>query len=190
MSMAIAGTVSHRTNRVETLFRVGRIAVRQYAPTDIDELTRVANFSAVAKTLLMMPHPYQRHHAQQWVRINRRRYRRPRSQHRHYAITYDDVIIGGIGSDRQGSEAVFGYWLTPAYWGRGIMTTVIRNFVPHVWRWWPITRLNAQVFTFNPASARVLEKAGFTHAALELRAVQKGQRWFDVDVYTRARPRV
>jgi len=71
-----------------------------------------------------------------------------------------DTPIGSIGVDLSGDKAVFGYVLGRAHWGQGLMTEALRYLVdwslaqPGIFRAW------AFCDTENPASARVMEKAG------------------------------
>jgi ribosomal-protein-alanine N-acetyltransferase len=59
------------------------------------------------------------------------------------------------------TRPVLGYWLAKPYWGRGIMTAVIRNACQYAFNEWNLMKITAHVFSFNAASARVLEKCGF-----------------------------
>ena len=50
-----------------------------------------------------------------------------------------------------------GYWLARSYWGRGVATEALKQFLALE----PRRPLIAHVATHNPASRRVLEKCGF-----------------------------
>jgi RimJ/RimL family protein N-acetyltransferase len=69
-------------------------------------------------------------------------------------------LLGSIGGGFDGSRMQFGYCLARDAWGQGIATEAVRAFVktavqqPSVWR------IQAFCDLQNPASARVLEKAG------------------------------
>jgi RimJ/RimL family protein N-acetyltransferase len=69
-------------------------------------------------------------------------------------------LIGGCGFTGlvPGHRAEFGYWLAKPYWGRGIMTDVVRAACEYAEAEWQLVRIMAHVFHFNTASARVLEK--------------------------------
>ena len=84
--------------------------------------------------------------------------------------------VGGIGielgADVFRRSAEIGYWLGEPFWGRGIATEALRAVTDYAFETFDICRLEAGVFDWNPASARVLEKAGYT---LEGRA-RRGRR--------------
>ena len=84
-----------------------------------------------------------------------------------FAVEADGAAVGGIGytlhDDVERVAAEVGYWLGSAYWGRGIMTAALSAFTDYVFeRHRELRRLYALPFAWNPASARVLEKAGYT----------------------------
>lgn len=72
----------------------------------------------------------------------------------------DDRILGMITARVDGHKWELGYVLARAYWGRGYMTEVVKALVqwgleqPEIQRIWAVCDLD------NPASARVMEKAG------------------------------
>lgn len=173
--------------RREILFTVAGVTIREYKTEDARSLQQVADFSSIARLTASLPHPYRRRDAEAWIRLCRRRYSNPLATERHYTIAIKNLVIGAIGVSRHGDEAEIGYWLTPTYWGKGIMTKVVRRFVPLVFRWWPIERCIARTFPENIASSRVVEKAGFERSAYQVRAVKKGSRWMDAIVFTRYR---
>jgi ribosomal-protein-alanine N-acetyltransferase len=82
-----------------------------------------------------------------------------------FAITVDGEVAGGVGcepkADIRIGTAEVGWWLTPRYWGRGIVTIAVRRYLAYCFGELGLHRVEAGVFVSNPASARVAEKAGF-----------------------------
>ncbi len=73
-------------------------------------------------------------------------------------ILFDGQVAGNVVSWQQDDEREVGYWLGKEYWGKGIATRALAEFLNHV-----TTRpLYAHVVKHNLASIRVLEKCGFT----------------------------
>jgi RimJ/RimL family protein N-acetyltransferase len=112
----------------------------------------------------------------------------PRSS---FAIATDAELIGGIGlhrcDDVHRRSAEIGYWLAVPFWGRGIATRAVRAFADWAFAKHDLVRLFAGVFDTNPASARVLEKAGFTLEGRLRLHVTKDGRTFDELLYARLR---
>lgn len=97
-----------------------------------------------------------------------------------FAITADDKVIGSIGVFRQGNihrwTAEMGYYIAEEYWGKGIMTEIVRQTCKYVFEKSDIIRIYAEPFAHNIASCRVLEKAGFQYeGTLRKNAVKNGK---------------
>ena len=60
-------------------------------------------------------------------------------------------------SFQQLGRPLVGYWIGKEYWGRGIATRALSEFLNHV----TARPLHARVAKHNRASIRVLEKCGF-----------------------------
>jgi len=77
-----------------------------------------------------------------------------------------DDPIGSIGIHITGDKAVFGYVLGRAYWGQGLMTEALAYLVNWSLEQPGIFRAYAFCDVENPASARVMEKAGMTREGI------------------------
>ncbi len=108
------------------------------------------------------------------------------------AIDLGGEAVGGIGVHPLGDvyrrTAEIGYWLSESCRGRGITTDAVRAIVPVAFDRFGIVRLQAGVFSNNPASMRVLEKAGFVREAVHASAIWKNGRLLDEVVYVRFGP--
>ena len=109
----------------------------------------------------------------------------------NFAIVVDGEAVGGtgieLGADVFHRSAEIGYWLGEPFWGRGIATEVLRALTDYAWATFDIIRLEAGVFSWNPASARVLEKAGYTLEARHRKNVTKDGETIDRLVYALVR---
>jgi len=105
----------------------------------------------------------------------------------NFAIEDDGQAVGGIGlipgTDVDRVSAEVGYWLGRAVWGRGLATRAVRSLTAWTFATFDVTRLFATPFSFNPASARVLEKAGWRREGVLRNAVVKEGRVADLLVY-------
>lgn len=137
--------------------------LRPWRTSDAPALVELANNLNIARNMTGgFPHPYTSGHAESWVA----QCRDPIFCERMFAIEHDGQLAGGIGYSQQSDIHIYtadvGYWLGEAFWGRGIATDAVRVFVRHVFAASRLRRLEARIYAWNPASARVLEKAGFT----------------------------
>lgn len=72
-------------------------------------------------------------------------------------ILFNGQVAGNIVSWEQGNEREVGYWLGKEYWGKGIATASLMEFLELI----KTRPLFAYVAKHNIASKRVLEKCGF-----------------------------
>lgn len=103
------------------------------------------------------------------------------------AIDVGGEAVGGIGihrkSDVRCRSAEAGYWLSESFWGQGIVTDTLFALVPVAFEQYDIVRLEAGVFSNNPASMRVLENCGFIREAVHNNAIWKNGTLLDEIVY-------
>jgi RimJ/RimL family protein N-acetyltransferase len=75
-------------------------------------------------------------------------------------ILFHGEVAGNIVCFEQLGEREVGYWLGKEYWGKGITTKALEEFLKEI----KIRPLYAHVAKHNIGSRRVLEKCGFTIA--------------------------
>lgn len=75
----------------------------------------------------------------------------------------DRRLIGQIGAHLEGTRAVLGYVLARAHWGQGFMTEALRAVTEAALDDLAIYRVWAVCDVDNPASARVMQKAGMSY---------------------------
>lgn len=161
--------------------------VREWRPDDVESLVLNANNPNVTRNLTdTFPFPYTMADGEGW--IQRANAADPRTA---FAIAVDGSAVGGIGFHPRTNElrrtAEIGYWLGEPYWGRGIATEALRAVTEYAFASHDLVRLQAHVFEWNPASARVLEKAGYTREARLRKNVTKDGRTIDSFLYALVR---
>jgi RimJ/RimL family protein N-acetyltransferase len=75
------------------------------------------------------------------------------------AIVYDGQVVGSVFSYEDAGKPEVSYWIGKAYWGKGIATRALSEFLANSNRTRPIY---ARVAKDNLGSRRVLERCGFT----------------------------
>lgn len=156
--------------------KFGDYCLRDWRPADAPALARHAdNVKIWANLRDAFPHPYSLEDARAF--IARVTAVKPGTM---FAIADKEEAIGGIGlmpgQDVHRYTAEMGYWLAEQFWGRGIMTLAVRVLVDYAFTELKLQRIFAEPFTTNPASARVLEKAGFTcEGIMRASAVKEGK---------------
>ncbi len=104
-----------------------------------------------------------------------------------FAIECNGEAVGAIsiilGSDVESGSAEIGYWIGREYWNKGIMNQAVRQMAAYAFTHFEIHKLFATVFSFNIASQKVLEKAGFEKEAVLKQAAIKNNRICDIFYY-------
>lgn len=136
--------------------------LRRYRADDAAAICAVADDLMVARWMTRaFPHPYTQRDAERWIALAM-----SDTRDCYYAIEVGGVLAGGAGVEPYGGErsgaAAFGYWLGKAYWSRGIGTDAALTLADHALSNGGLRRLEASVFAPNTASARILEKCGFS----------------------------
>jgi RimJ/RimL family protein N-acetyltransferase len=139
--------------------RSERLFLRPAWPEDWAELWPAINDAGVVQNLASAPWPYSMEDAIEFAR---------RPQERllpHFLITlpsdHGSPVIGSAGLARDGDQIELGYWIARSHWGQGYATEAARAVV-QLAKALGHQRLAAAHFADNPASGRVLGKAGFT----------------------------
>lgn len=143
-----------------------RLLLRPFTQDDAAEVNALAGNINVAKTTLNVPHPYSEDMARSWI-----------STHQPdldagikivYAITLSDsgTLVGTIGlHDIKPPQAEMGYWVGEPYWGNGYCTEAATALIEHAFTAMDLSRIHSEHLVSNPASGRVMQKAGMRHYA-------------------------
>ncbi len=109
-----------------------------------------------------IPRTLERAHAEIQYTVDLFRYRR--SIYWAIARKKDDVLIGAVGFNywnRDHSRGELSYDLDKAYWGKGVMTRVVRTVLGFAFTQMDMHRVEATVAPTNKASIAILRKLQF-----------------------------
>jgi RimJ/RimL family protein N-acetyltransferase len=143
-----------------------RCTVRAWRKSDAESLVVHADNINVAKYLRdRFPHPYTKQDARAFLK-----HAVAADDPTNLAIEVDGAAVGAVGyvpgRDVERFSAEIGYWLGEACWGRGIATEAVALVTAHAFADMKVLRMFALPFADNPASVRVLEKAGYAREGL------------------------
>ena len=104
-----------------------------------------------------------------------------------FAIVVDGKCVGCVGVTFQKDiflkNAEIGYWLNSQYWGKGIMSQVIKKLCSYLFSNYTIHKICADVFAENKASCIVLEKNGFIQEGYRREHIYKDGCYHDLILY-------
>ena len=162
-----------------------RLLLRKVAMADARDLFIYGRDPEVARHVLWEPYRTEAD-ARAYVRFLQRQYRG--DQPSSWGIVYkiENRMIGTIGfmwRNQDHNSAEIGYSLARPYWNRGIMSEALREALRFGFERLGLHRIEAQHESDNPASGRVMEKAGMRReGTLRGRLYNKG-RYVDVELY-------
>ena len=164
-----------------------QIHLSEFRSIDKDALAEHLNDRDIYDRTLRIPFPYTGADADEWLALATR-ITTEQGRPVHFAIRRsDNSLIGGCGFDGfeigKSHRAEVGYWLAKPLWGRGSMTAVVGRMCQHAFAEFGLTKINAHVFSHNPASARVLEKCGFQQEGFLRRHFQKDGQFLDARLF-------
>ena len=135
--------------------RTERLFLRPAWSEDAPAVARAIAAPEIVRNLARAPWPYGLAEAEQFVAL-------PQDEKApHFLVQLPgEGVIGSAGFGRQGDDVEIGYWIAREHWGQGYATEAARALIDLA-RMIGHRRLVAGHFVDNPASGRVLRKAGF-----------------------------
>ncbi len=161
--------------------------LREWRKGDEPSLVRHANNRNVWINVRdSFPYPYRQSDARAWIRLAGHE-----GMNQVFAIDVDGFAVGAIGI-RPGEDVYYlsaeiGYWLGEEYWNRGIMTEAVVAIADYGFNMLGMWRVYAEVFEWNAASMRVLEKAGFVREGVLRKSATKNRQTIDQVMYAKVR---
>ncbi len=167
-------------------FDFDSFSLRRFQASDAPSLARYANNRNISRNLRDgFPYPYAIEDAHRFLA-------KFDASPLVFAIDVGGEAVGAIGVHplddvyRRGAE--LGYWLGEPFWGRGIVTRAVSALSAHAFQQRSdLVRIQAAVFSWNAASARVLEKAGYEREGVLRQSVFKDGVLGDSFMYAKLR---
>jgi RimJ/RimL family protein N-acetyltransferase len=162
-----------------------RLLLRPFTLSDAADVQRLAGDWAVADTTLNIPHPYPDGAAERWIIGHAERFQRREILTLAVTVRATGELAGCISlrlHDDHG-RAEMGYWMGVPYWNRGYCSEAARALVAYGFEQMALNRIYAHHLTRNPASGRVMQKAGMTYEGTQRQHVKKWDRYEDIAAY-------
>ena len=162
-----------------------RLRLRPFAPADAAAVRRLAGEAAIAGTTLLIPHPYPDGAAEAWIGTHAARWAAREEFVLAVTSRTSGELLGSIGLVFQTAheKAEMGYWVGVPHWNKGYATEAVRAVIDYGFRTLGLNRIQAHHMAHNPASGRVMEKAGLRREGLSPQALKKDGVLRDVVFY-------
>ncbi len=162
-----------------------RLLLRAFRPEDAAVVQRLAGEREVADTTLTIPHPYLDGMAESWIATHAEAWER--QERLTLAMTAAQLgVIGAISLHLRPvhRRAELGYWVGRPFWNRGFATEAARAVIAFGFEALGLNRIHASHLTRNPASGRVMAKAGMRLEGTFRQHVIKWDRPEDLTQYS------
>ena len=84
-------------------------------------------------------------------------------------------------------KAILSLWVAKKYRRKGIATNAIKLITKYAFKKYPIVRMQGNIRTFNKASAKACEKAGYKLEGVLRKNKMKGNKYYDDYVYAKVK---
>ena len=159
--------------------------LRRFTPQDAPTVQALAGDAAVADTTLNISHPYPPGAAAQWIATHDAEFEGKTGA--VFAVTARGVgtLVGSIsvGINSAHRHGEIGYWIGRPFWGHGYATAALRLLLAYCFSRLGLHRVFAHHMARNPASGRVMEKAGMHPEGTLREHVLKADVYEDVVLY-------
>jgi [ribosomal protein S5]-alanine N-acetyltransferase len=160
-----------------------RLTLREFNQEDAIMVAKLCHNPKLHEMTLSLPYPYTVEMAQEW--ISKHDNWRENKQRFEWAIVHTQTqhIVGavGLGYHPTHHHGELGYWIGEPYWNQGYASEASIKIVE-----WAFNhgyhRLFARHFLFNPASRKVMEKAGFVYEGTQIDHVYKHGKFHTLEV--------
>jgi RimJ/RimL family protein N-acetyltransferase len=155
--------------------------LRRLKPTDLNAYHKNINDKVLGRNMRNIDYPISMQEAKKHIReLIQKNNSKPKTFDL-FVISVDKECAGiiSIGQMTINHKAKIGYWLGHKYRGRGIMTECVRYLTKYWFQRFNLHRIDANVVTFNKASAKVLKKCGYKLEGIQKKFRYKNGRYDD-----------
>ncbi|MEO6054868.1 MAG: GNAT family N-acetyltransferase [Chthoniobacterales bacterium] len=141
--------------------RTERLVLRPFEISDGARVKELAGNPKISETTAHIPYPYEEGMAEKWIITHPTEFAKGNGL--TLAITLlNGALIGAIAlnTSPRDHKAEIGYWIGVPYWNQGYCTEAVRGMIHYGFNVLNYHKITARYLAGNPASGRVMEKAG------------------------------
>lgn len=160
-----------------------RLILSQLEERDVPFIVEYLQHRIFSDLTSNIPYPYVENDARSWLKMSKEAF--DTNTGYTFAIrNKEGQIIGAIGlHDRDDDKAELGYWIGIPYWNKGYVTEAAKAIIDFGFNELKLNKIFATHFPHNPASGRIMEKAGMEQEAVLIKEVKKDGEYFDLVRY-------
>ncbi len=163
-----------------------RLLLRTFVESDAPRVELLLNDKEIASNTRRIDYPYPVGGGAQWIATHQPAWQAGDSY--IFAICPAEnpsFLIGAIGLEinKLDHNAELGYWMGREFWNQGFCTEAAKAVIEFGFETLGLRRICSEHITRNPASGKVMAKAGMTREGLRRKHVRKWGVFEDVIIY-------
>ncbi|KHE71871.1 GNAT family N-acetyltransferase [Halobacillus sp. BBL2006] len=165
-------------------FETDRLYLEPYERSYAAEVAKLAGVWDVAATTFV-PHPYTVDDANEWIGLHKDWIEKGSAYPLAMIDKQSKRLIGTmtLRVDDKHSKGELAYWVGKPYWSKGYATEAAKRLVKFGFEELNLNRIWAAAMTGNPASSKVMQKAGLSYeGTLKQDMLHRGE-FKDIAVY-------
>ena len=162
-----------------------RLLLRPFEISDASSVQELAGDPLIYQMTLNIPHPYLDGKAEKWIATHASIFYEKKGVVLAITRADDQTLIGAIGMNAtpEHNRAEMGYWIGVPYWGNGYCSEAAIALIDYGFETLDYHKISAHHIVSNPASGRVMEKAGMKFEGECAGHVRKDGEYHSVRLY-------
>ena len=163
-----------------------RLILRPFELSDAIRVSELCNNYNIHKNTLNIPYPYPIESALSWISTHWDNF----SNDKSYEFAVTDRLtgelygaIGLISNDQRHKNGEVGYWLGEGYWGNNYTAEALKAIIRFAFLEKDYHKVYGRHIASNPASGRVMKKAGMVEEGIFREHVVKENKYEDLICY-------
>jgi len=172
-------------NKEERSLTIERLILRPFELSDAQRVSELCNNYNIYKNTLTLPFPYTIESALTWIPTHEENF----TNDKLYEFAITDKVTGelygaiGLSNNQAHKNGEIAYWIGEEYWGNGYATEAVKAVIDFAFTEKSYHRVWGRFFATNPASGKVMEKAGMMKEGVQIGHVIKDGEFIDLALY-------
>ena len=162
-----------------------RLILRPFSIADSEKVRQLAGDKKIYETTLNVPFPYEDGMAEKWISSHLPNFYNGSGVNLAVTLKGTGDLIGaiGLGAAKPHRRAELGYWIGVPFWNKGYCTEASREFIKYGFEVLGYHKITSRHMESNPASGKVMEKAGMLKEGCLFDEVVKDDHYHTLIVY-------
>lgn len=167
------------------ILKTERLTLRPFNLGDAKEVQRQAGNAKVAAMTALIPHPYPDGAAEDWISKHQQWFSDGMSVEWAIENSESKSLIGcmSLGVNKAHQRAEIAYWIGEESWSKGYCSEAAKAAIKYAFEELKLNKITSAHMAENPASGKVMQKAGMKQEGVLLQNFYKNGRFVDMVVY-------